>query len=205
MTATAPTRPAPAARGSRRMPMGRRTRQAVLVVHLLSAAAWIGVDVVVAVLVGAGWAGGDPTTRGLAYQALGSFTLAPMLGSALVCLASGLLLGLATRWGLVRYWWVLVKFVLTVLLCTLIVVALRPQLPEVVEAGEAISVGGSPAADLASLVFPPAVSLSLLSLAVVLSVVKPWGRVRRDAPVSAGPAPASPAPRRRRAGPARLG
>lgn len=183
MITIAAGRPERRGRELRRVPLGPRARRGVLVVHLVAAGAWIGVDVIVAMLVGAGSASGDPATRCLAYQALGTFVVTPMLGSALVCLATGLLLGLATRWGLARYWWVLVKLLLTVLLCTLIVVALRPRLPEVVTAGEAISAGRAPDAELTSLVFPPAVSLSLLSLAVVLSVYQPWGRVQLWGPV----------------------
>ncbi len=73
-------------------------------VHVVSAGAWIGIDVLVAVLVLTGWFADDPHTQGLAYGALGTFVVWPMLVSGLVCLASGLLLGLATKWGLVRYW-----------------------------------------------------------------------------------------------------
>src|SRR5699024_3225472 len=51
--------------------------------------------------------------------ALRKGVLVPMLTSALVCLGSGLLLGLATRWGLARYWWVLAKLVITVALTVL--------------------------------------------------------------------------------------
>src|SRR5690625_5118847 len=105
-------------------------RKAVLVVHLLSAGAWIGIDVLVAVLVLVERFG-TPSTAGLAYRALGTFVAVPMLVVALVCLATGLLLGLATRWGLARYWWVLVKLVLTVVLCVLVVVALQPHMPQV--------------------------------------------------------------------------
>jgi hypothetical protein len=45
-----------------------------------------------------------------------SFVVWPMLVSGLVCLATGLLLGLGTKWGLLRYWWVLVKLVVNLLL-----------------------------------------------------------------------------------------
>ncbi len=102
-----------------------------------------------------------------------------MLVSGLVCLVTGLLLGLATKWGLVRYWWVLVKLVLNLLLCTLIVVALTPGMPEVREYGASLMATGTPEGDVSQLFFPPAVSLTLLSFATVLAVFKPWGRVRR--------------------------
>ena len=133
----------------------------------------------VAVLVLTGWFAPDDTTRGLAYRALATFVVWPMLVSGLVCLGSGVVLGLATKWGLARYWWVLVKLVLNVLLCTLILVALQPGMPEVAAYGETLAAGSDPGAPrmVANLFFPPAVSLSLLTLAVVLGVAKPWGRV----------------------------
>jgi hypothetical protein len=161
------------------MKLAPRARKAVLTVHIVSAGAWIGIDVVVAVLVGAGLGGGSDAARGLALRALAEFVVTPMLVSALVCLASGLVLGLATKWGLVRYWWVAVKLVMTVLLCVLIVVALRPGMADVGAAGVAIEAGQAPATDLSSLVYPPTVSLTVLAVATLLSVYKPGGRVRR--------------------------
>lgn len=161
------------------MRLAPRARKAVLTVHLAAAGAWIGIDVLVAVLVGVGLGGGSDAVRGLALRALAEFVVTPMLVSALICLGSGLLLGLATRWGLVRYWWVAVKLVLNVLLCVLIVVALRPGMADVAAAGAATEAGRLPATDISFLVYPPAVSLTLLAVATLLSVYKPGGRVRR--------------------------
>lgn len=164
--------------------LGARTRKLTLLVHLVSAGAWIGIDVIVAVLVGVGWFSDDPVRRGTAYQALGWFVVWPMLTAALVSLASGLVLGLGSKWGLVRYWWVLVKLVLNLVLSTLILVALRPGLPDVVEHGRALVTGESSDVDVSFLFFPPAVSLTALLLAATLAVFKPWGRVRRRHPSS---------------------
>jgi hypothetical protein len=58
----------------------------------------------VAVLVSTGWFADDVELRSLAYRALAAFVVWPMLVSGLVCLGAGLLLGLGTRWGLIRYW-----------------------------------------------------------------------------------------------------
>jgi hypothetical protein len=103
-----------------------------------------------------------------------------MLVSGLTCLATGLLLGVATKWGLVRYRWVLVKLLLNLSLCTLILVALQPGMAEIGEYGAELAAGGSPdSARVSDLFFPPAVSLTALSLATVLAVLKPWGRTRR--------------------------
>ncbi len=151
-----------------------------LLLHIVSAGAWYGVDVLVAVLVGVGGLSDDSERRGLAYQALGEFVLWPMLTSGLVCLGTGLVLGWGTRWGLVRYWWVLVKLAVNVLLGTLIIFLLRPGLPEIIAYGAQVAAGESVSFDTSSLIMPPIVSLTLLSFATILSVYKPWGRVRAD-------------------------
>src|SRR5437879_10232230 len=94
--ARAAARPEPAA-AAPRWRMSRGIRRTILVTHLVSAGAWIGIDVIVGVLVLAGRFGGDTATRGIAYQALGMFVVWPMLISGLTCLVSGLVLGMATR------------------------------------------------------------------------------------------------------------
>ncbi|WP_199539147.1 hypothetical protein [Desertihabitans brevis] len=179
-------------------------RKTVLTVHVLAAATWIGVDVLVAVLVGLGLLAPDPELGGAALLVLGTAVVPPMLVSALVCLASGLLLGLGTRWGLVRYWWVAVKLVITLVLSTLILVLLRPGMPAVADHGRALLQARPPAGDVSFLVYPPVVSLTALSLAVVLSVAKPWGRVRRAlSPRRPSPPRPGAAPSRRSSPPAR--
>lgn len=162
------------------IPMGVTVRKAILVLHIVSAGAWIGIDVIVGVLVVAGFFTSEHTVQGLAYQALGTFAVVPMLTTALVSLVSGVLLGLGTRYGLVRYWWVAVKLVLNVVLCVLIVFALEPGMADIVEHGRILASGGESPLDVSTLFFPPAVSLSTLSFATVLAVFKPWGRVRSD-------------------------
>jgi hypothetical protein len=159
--------------------LGRRWRKATLVTHIVSAGAWIGIDVMVAVLVLTGRYGSTDEVRGLAYEALATFVVWPMLVSGLICLVTGLILGLGTRWGLVRYWWVLVKLTLNLVLCTLILVALRPGMDEIRDYGRDLPNGAPEPGVVSDMIFPPAVSLSALTLATVLAVVKPWGRIRR--------------------------
>lgn len=156
-----------------------RARKTVLVAHVLAAGTWVGVDVMVAVLVLVGWFSTSVSTAGLAYRALGAFVVVPMLVAGLTCLATGLLLGLGTRWGLVRYRWVLVKLIITVVLCVLIVLVLQPGMPAVAAHGESLAAGDGGSGEVSRLFFPPAVSLMTLSFATVLAIAKPWGKVRR--------------------------
>jgi hypothetical protein len=157
--------------------MRPRTRKAVLVVHIVSTGAWIGLDVMLGVLVFTALFTPDPATAALCYQVL-PLLLGPILVSALTCLASGVVLGLGTHHGLVRYWWVAVKLALNIVLTLLVVVLLRPGLDEAAEYGRLLGTGAT--ADVSSLVFPPLVSTSALVVATVLAVYKPWGRLRRS-------------------------
>jgi hypothetical protein len=165
------TRPAAARRPWR---LGGSTRKAVLLVHTLSAGIWLGIDVIVGMLVFGAWLTDDPDARSVAWRALGAYTLWPMLLAGLVCLVSGIVLGLASRYGLIRYTWVAIKLVLNVVLVLLIVVLLRPMLAR-------LAAGTPGTSDLA---FPPVVSMAALTFASWLSVFKPWGlspKGRRDA------------------------
>lgn len=166
------------------LPLPRTARRIILVGHLVAAGSWIGIAVLVAVLVGTARLTSDDQLAGLAYRALGTFVAWPMAVSALVCLLTGLLLGLGTKYGLLRYWWVLVKLVLTGILLVLILVVLRPGLAEVATAGVGLENGADRGIDLSFLVFPPAVSLVTLAGATVLAVFKPWGRIRSAKRVS---------------------
>jgi hypothetical protein len=157
--------------------LGARTRKGVLVVHIVSAGAWIGIDVVMGVLVFTALLA-DDDTRALCYQALELFAVWPLLTTGLVCLASGVVLGLGTKWGLVRYWWVAIKLALNILLTTLVLVALRPEVIEKAEQGRKFLAGEPASLAVGDLIFPPIVSPSALLIAFVLAVFKPWGRIR---------------------------
>ncbi|HET6257623.1 hypothetical protein [Pseudonocardia sp.] len=159
--------------------MRPRTRKGVLVVHIVAAGAWIGLDVMLGVLVFTAMFTGDRATASLGYQAL-PLLLWPIIAAAVVCLASGVVLGLGTHHGLLRYWWVAVKLALNLLLTALVVLLLRPGLYEAAEYGRRLAAGPA-TADLGDLVFPPIVSSTALVVATVLSVYKPWGRVRGSA------------------------
>jgi hypothetical protein len=172
------TVPSAAARTSRPWRLGRRSRRIVLLLHIAAAGAWLGIDVVMAVLVFTAMLTESAQTKAVAYQALETFAIWPLLGVGLLCLASGILLGLGSKYGLLRYWWVAVKLGLNVVLSSLVLVALRPAVVDAAERGRDLLAGGSPPLGVGDLVFPPVVSTSAVLFAMALSVFKPWGRIR---------------------------
>ncbi|WP_051114246.1 hypothetical protein [Actinopolymorpha alba] len=159
--------------------LGRRTRKAVLAIHLVASGTWIGIDVVMAVAVFTALLSDDTPTKALSFQALDLFVVWPLFVTGLVCLASGITLGIGTKYGLFRYWWVATKLVLNIMLASLVLIALRPGVSETAERARQAMAGEAVSLEVGDLLFPPIVSPLALLIAVLLAVYKPWGRIRR--------------------------
>jgi hypothetical protein len=168
------------ARPTVRWRLGVNTRKGVLLVHIASAGAWLGIDVVMAVLVFTALLSDDDRTKALAFRALELVAVGPLLALGLVCLLTGILLGLSSKYGLVRYWWVAVKLALNLLLTALVLVALAPEVADAAERARQFDAGVPAPLGIGDLIFPPIVSPTALLVAFVLAVFKPWGRIRRS-------------------------
>jgi hypothetical protein len=168
------------ARPTVRWRLGVHTRKSVLLVHIASAGAWLGIDVVMAVLVFTALLSDDDRTKALAFRALELVAVGPLLATGLLCLLTGILLGLSSRYGLVRYWWVAVKLVLNLLLSALVLVALAPEVADAAERARQFDAGVPAPLGIGDLIFPPIVSPTALLVAFVLAVFKPWGLIRRS-------------------------
>src|SRR5829696_7349601 len=157
--------------------LGTRTRRSVLVLHIASAGAWLGVDVAMAVLIVTALVADDPATKALSYRALELVAVVPLLACGLVCLLTGIVLGLGSRWGLVRYWWVAVKLVLNLVLTGLVLAGRPPEGAPHPDQARQFEAGLPALLDVGQLIFPPIVSPTALLVAMALAVFKPWGRI----------------------------
>lgn len=128
-------------------PLPRPVRQIWTILHVACSVGWLGV--LVACL----------TLRITAHDAAATtLTGVFFLPATLLVLLTGVVLGLGTRWGLVRFYWVLTKLVVALVV---------------------LAVANLAAPDVPALTFLTIAT----SFALVLSVLKPWGRVnRRRAP-----------------------
>jgi hypothetical protein len=169
----------PAAPATVRWRLGSRARKSVLVLHIASAGAWLGVDVVMGVLIFTALASDDPATRALCYRALELVAVGPLLACGLLSLLTGGVLGLGSRYGLLRYWWVVGKLGLNLVLTALVLVALAPEVAAHADQARQFQAGLPAPLEVGQLIFPPIVSPTALLVAIVLAVFKPWGRVRQ--------------------------
>lgn len=158
-----------------------RVRKVALVTHIAAAGSWLGIDLVLGVLVVMTLTA-DSIGAGAAAASIAAFATWPLASIGTLTLATGLVLGVGSKYGLVRYWWVLGKLMVNVVLVVLVVFLLGPGAGSLGDIGRAALANGTrPAAPLA-LLFPPVVSSTAVIVAMTLSVFKPWGRLSRRSP-----------------------
>lgn len=169
-----------------RIVAGRRTRQSILVLHIIFGVGWMGIDLALLALLVSGETTSDGLVAASSYTAIRTIVPPTVSVLSVGMLVTGILLGLTTKWGLVRHTWVLVKLIIGIVLTILVYVALVPGVQDIPTGleGSADAIRGTLETVRANLPFPPIVSFLALTFALVLSVFKPWGKTRWGAPSS---------------------
>lgn len=176
--AATPTKSTPAALGNTPWRLSPALRKTMLVLHSIIAISWMGVDIALLVLLMIARTSSDPALVFSGFNAIRMIVpvTTPVLSVGI--LATGVILGLGTRWGLLRYWWVLIKLLLSVVMAVLVFTSLIPGVDDI-----AVSMANGASADAiraglgrlpTMLLFPPLVSFLMLGVATILSVFKPW-------------------------------
>ena len=153
-------------------------RKLVLVLHVLCGVGWMGADIALMVLLVNARMTASAAEVMAGYTAVALIVPVAVPPLCLGVLLTGLLLGWATPWGLVRHWWVFVKLVLAIVMTILVFVALLPavrSVPELsgIDTADGVRAKLGPAG--IQLLFPPVVSFLLLGIATLLSIFKPRG------------------------------
>lgn len=134
--------------------------QAVLVTHVLTAVGWFGLALTVAFSAFVG-----SSTDDVAFYEVIQATLRLSVPLGLAAAATGVVLSVTTRWGLVRHWWVVVKEAITVAVIATDVLVVGPAMAKAVDTGTPGEIPG-----------PIYAHVVVLALATTLSVVKPRAR-----------------------------
>ncbi|MCP3820242.1 hypothetical protein NLX86_19695 [Streptomyces sp. A3M-1-3] len=188
------------------MAMTPRQRKLALTAHVTASVGWLGAVAVFLALAVAGLTSQDVQRARSAYVAMeisGWYVIVPL---AFASLLTGVLSAVGTTWGLVRYYWVVVKLVITVLATIALLVHMQPVSSIADAAAGAASSGGALHEPRVQLVIQSAAASLALLVATALSVYKPQGRThygqrkqyqQRTRPEAAdSAAPAGPAPLR---------
>ncbi|MEU3622952.1 hypothetical protein BS329_39860 [Amycolatopsis coloradensis] len=154
-----------------------RWRKLALVVHVVSSLGWLGITMVNAVLTFTSVFTDDPRRQQAAIlmmDQVGGYLLLPI---SLTALVSGIVLSTGTKWGLVRYRWVAIKLVLTLIAAGLTLFSLLPGIGELAAAAE--STMDDAFVERGRRVdgfYPIIVSTMMYMTMTVLSVYKPGGK-----------------------------
>ncbi|MEV4629673.1 hypothetical protein AB0J90_25750 [Micromonospora sp. NPDC049523] len=156
--------------------MSPRTRKIWLVLHVGFSVGWLGVGLTMTVLAIVGTTAASPAMRHGAYELLHVVDQAVAIPSMFLSIITGLVVSLGTKWGLVRYWWVIVKFAISVSI-PLVAGTVESALADELSLRTADPAGEPGGTGIALTACLAAFTLALWA-ATILSVVKPWSRTR---------------------------
>ncbi|MBN9615394.1 MAG: hypothetical protein BGO25_03320 [Acidobacteriales bacterium 59-55] len=154
-------------------------RKLNLTAHVTFSVSWIGAAFAFFILSIAGLVSRDATMMRGAYLSMNLICLYCIIPLSLAALGTGLIQSLCTQWGLFRHYWVLVKFILTVLAVAVLLMHQFSAMARAVRLVSTATAGAMPTAELGSVGFVLArasgIGILVLSVITILSVYKPWG------------------------------
>jgi hypothetical protein len=158
-----------------------RARRLALVVHVVSSVGLVGSSAGVLILALSAAATDETVAAHALYVAMRTAVFAVAVPFSFIALGSGIVLGLGTKWGVLRHGWVTAKLVLLVVIILTGALVVRPSMDHVIAATSGPAPGAKP--DLGASQWEPAVAAAsnivLVVVAVALAIFKPGGRLRR--------------------------
>ena len=148
-----------------------RARKPLLVAHLIVSGTWLGAVVANLFLGISAATTGREELADSYYAVMDRLVNNLMPAAAIATLATGLLLALTTKWGLLRHYWVLAKLVLGLGTVVVGVTAIDGAIQDTIAARA--TAGSATANDL--LLPAIAATPTMLATATGLAIAKPWG------------------------------
>jgi hypothetical protein len=150
-------------------------RKLALTTHVTVSIGWFGAVAAFLALSLVGMISADALLARAAYLAMELITRYVIVPLAIVSLLSGVVSSLGTKWGLFRYYWVLLKLVITIVATLVLLVHLQP-IERLAVVATTSSVAGAELRDpQLNMVVAAAAALLVLVALTALSVYKPRG------------------------------
>jgi len=160
------------------MTMTPALRKFALTAHVTSSVGWLGAVAAFLVLAVAGLTSQDAQMVRAAYLAMELIAWFVIVPLAFASLLTGLVQSLGTQWGLFRNYWVLVKFVLTIL-ATIVLLLQTGSISYMAGVAAETTLSRSDLREARiSLVVHAGGGLLVLVVPMILSVYKPQGMTR---------------------------
>jgi hypothetical protein len=157
------------------MVMRAGLRKLALTTHVTSSVGWLGSVAAFLALAIAGLSSADSEIVRAAYIGMHLITWYVIVPLALASFSTGLIEGLGTPWGLFRHYWVVTKFVLTLLATAVLLLHTQP-IGRMTNVAMQTTLGTADLRQLRlQLVGDASAAAFVLLLTTLLSVYKPWG------------------------------
>ncbi len=160
------------------MIMSPGLRKVALTAHVISSIGWFGAVAAFLALAIAGLTSQDAQLVRAAYLVMGLTTWFVIVPLAFVSLLTGVVSSLFTRWGLFRYYWVLMKLLITLLATIVLLIHTQPIGLLASVAAKTAVLGAYPYKLQLQMVIASGAALVVLIVLTALSVYKPRGITR---------------------------
>lgn len=152
----------------------RRLRTPLLVAHIATSVGFLGAVAVFFCLALTGLMASDVALANASYAVMPRITWAVIVPLAAVSLAVGILQSALSPWGLIRHYWVVVKFTMTVVIAVVLVLQMG-TIERLGDAGIRAAIGSAESSARYSVLLHSGAGLVALLVTLVLSVAKPKG------------------------------
>ena len=160
------------------MILAPRLQKLALLAHVTTSVGWLGAVACFLALAVIGLTAADAQTVRAVYPAMDLITWSVIVPLGIASPLTGLVSSLGTPWGVLRYYWVLVKIVMTIP-ATLILFLHTQPIGLVARAAVETTLVGSDLERLrVQLTAAAAAAVVVLLIATALSIYKPRGRTR---------------------------
>lgn len=155
-----------------------RLRKFMLTAHITSSVGWLGAIAAFLALAIAGLTSQDAQLIRSAYLAMelsGWYVIVPFCFASLL---TGIVQALGTKWGLFKYYWIVVKLVLTIAATIILLLHMKPISYLAGLAAETTFLNNEQSGLRIQLIADAGAALVVLLAITTISVYKPWGRIQ---------------------------
>lgn len=154
--------------------MSQHLRKFILTIHVGTSVGWLGAAIAMFVLTISAIVTHDPELRHAAYTFMHIYDLAIMIPLGYLSFITGILLSLGTNWRLFKYYWIVIKLILTTLVLIFAGVFTQTWVREAINA----TTNGGDSGVLGVHLLVNAIAFSIVFWSTTaLSTYKPWGKI----------------------------
>lgn len=166
------------------MVMPQNLRKLTLTSHITFSVGWLGAIAVFLALAVTAFTTVNKQVAQSTYVAMEISTLYIIIPFCIASFITGLIQALGTKWGLFKYYWIIVKLFLTIVMTALLFLHLKPISYLSGVAMDMSSYKIETSRTLIDLIVKASAAVLGLIVITTISIYKPWGRVQRTKEIS---------------------